>query len=298
MQTTSALNPRTVAKWSIAPFKVYLRFQRRRPLGGIMAVVTLLIILMAVFADVIAPHDPLDTSPLMAREPPDSRYWMGYDEVGRDIFSRIIFGSRISLIVGISSVLFGTTLGSIWGLASGFLGGKVDLVTQRAVEIWMSFPSLVLAMSLLVVMGAGLNTVIIAVAFTRVPYGVRVIRSVSIIVKEFMYIDAARSIGASQLRIMARHILPNCLAPFIILVTAHVGTAIIIEASLGFLGIGIPPPAASWGSMLGTATNQSISPDWWRVVYPGMAIVITVLSFNIFGDAIRDVLDPRLRGAD
>jgi ABC-type dipeptide/oligopeptide/nickel transport system permease subunit len=263
-----------------------------------MGVVTLLIVLMAVFADVIAPYDPLDTSPLMAREPPDSRYWMGYDEVGRDIFSRIIFGARISLIVGISSVLFGTTTGAIWGLASGFLGGKFDLVTQRAVEIWMSFPSLVLAMSLLVVMGAGLNTVIIAVAFTRVPYGVRVIRSVSMIVKEFMYIDAAHAIGASQLRIMARHILPNCVAPFIILVTAHVGTAIIIEASLGFLGIGIPPPAASWGSMLGTATNQSISPDWWRVVYPGMAIVITVLSFNIFGDAIRDVLDPRLRGAE
>lgn len=263
-----------------------------------MAIVTALIILMAVFADVVAPYDPLDTSPLMAREPPDSKYWMGYDEVGRDILSRIIFGSRISLIVGISSVLFGTTLGSIWGLASGYLGGKVDLVTQRAVEIWMSFPSLVLAMSLLVVMGAGLSTVIIAVAFTRVPYGVRVIRSVSIIAKEFMYIDAARSIGASELRIMARHILPNCMAPFIILVTAHVGTAIIIEASLGFLGIGIPPPAASWGSMLGTAANQSVSPDWWRVVYPGMAIVITVLSFNIFGDAIRDVLDPRLRGAE
>ena len=263
-----------------------------------MGTVLFFIVLVSVFADVVAPYDPLDTSPLLAREPPDSKYWMGYDEVGRDIFSRIIFGSRISLIVGVSSVLFGTTLGSLWGLASGYLGGKPDMITQRAVEIWMSFPSIVLAMSLLVVLGAGLNTVIIAVAFTRVPYGVRVIRSVSMIAKQFMYIEGARAIGSSELRIMLRHILPNCIAPFIILVTAHVGTAIIIEASLGFLGIGIPPPAASWGNMLGTAVNQSISPDWWRVVYPGVAIVLTVLSFNLFGDAIRDVLDPRLRGAE
>ena len=292
-QATSATASRGLT-W----LRSYLRFQRNKPLGAVMGIIIFLIVLVALFADFISPYDPLDTNPIMAREAPDRIHWMGYDEVGRDILSRVIHGSRVSLMVGITSVVFGTTIGSIWGLASGYLGGKFDLLTQRAVEVWMSFPSLVLALSLLVVLGAGLQTVIIAVAFTRVPYGVRVIRSVSIAVKEFMYVDAARSIGSSEARVMLRHVLPNCVAPFLIILTAHIGTAIIVEASLGFLGIGIPPPTASWGNMLGSAAGQAINPHWWRIVYPGVAIVITVLSFNIFGDAIRDVLDPRLRGSE
>lgn len=298
MQISSAEAVVTLTSSGNSLLQGLLRFTRNKPLGAIMGIIIVLVVLMSVFADVISPYHPLDTNPIMAREPPDREHWMGYDEVGRDVLSRVIFGSRISLIVGITSVVFGTVLGSMWGLASGYLGGKFDLITQRAVEVWMSFPSLVLALSLLVVLGAGLHTVIIAVAFTRVPYGVRVIRSVSIAVKEFMYVDAARSIGASEMRVMLRHVLPNCIAPFLIIMTAHIGTAIIVEASLGFLGIGIPPPTASWGNMLGSAVGQAINPHWWRIVYPGVAIVITVLSFNIFGDAIRDVLDPRLRGSE
>ena len=298
MQTSSAEAVVTLTSSGNSLLQGLLRFTRNKPLGAIMGIIIVLVVLMSVFADVISPYHPLDTNPIMAREPPDREHWMGYDEVGRDVLSRVIFGSRISLIVGITSVVFGTVLGSVWGLASGYLGGKFDLITQRAVEVWMSFPSLVLALSLLVVLGAGLHTVIIAVAFTRVPYGVRVIRSVAIAVKEFMYVDAARSIGASEMRVMLRHVLPNCVAPFLIIMTAHIGTAIIVEASLGFLGIGIPPPTASWGNMLGSAVGQAINPHWWRIVYPGVAIVITVLSFNIFGDAIRDVLDPRLRGSE
>ena len=298
MQISSAEAVVTLTSSGNSLLQGLLRFTRNKPLGAIMGIIIVLVVLMSVFADVISPYHPLDTNPIMAREPPDREHWMGYDEVGRDVLSRVIFGSRISLIVGITSVVFGTVLGSVWGLASGYLGGKVDLITQRAVEVWMSFPSLVLALSLLVVLGAGLHTVIIAVAFTRVPYGVRVIRSVAIAVKEFMYVDAARSIGASEMRVMLRHVLPNCVAPFLIIMTAHIGTAIIVEASLGFLGIGIPPPTASWGNMLGSAVGQAINPHWWRIVYPGVAIVITVLSFNIFGDAIRDVLDPRLRGSE
>jgi len=298
MQTSSTQAISAIASSSHSLRQNLVRFSRNKPLGAAMGVIIILIVLMSVFADVVAPYDPLDTDPIMAREPPDREHWMGYDEVGRDILSRVIFGSRVSLIVGITSVLFGTTIGSLWGLASGYLGGKFDLITQRAVEVWMSFPSLVLALSLLVVLGAGLHTVIIAVAFTRVPYGVRVIRSVAIAVKEFMYVDAARSVGSSEMRVMLRHVLPNCVAPFLIILTAHIGTAIIVEASLGFLGIGIPPPTASWGNMLGSAAGQAINPHWWRIVYPGVAIVITVLSFNIFGDAIRDVLDPRLRGSE
>ena len=298
MQISSAEAVVTLTSSGNSLLQGLLRFTRNKPLGAIMGIIIVLVVLMSVFADVISPYHPLDTNPIMAREPPDREHWMGYDEVGRDVLSRVIFGSRISLIVGITSVVFGTVLGSLWGLASGYLGGKFDLITQRAVEVWMSFPSLVLALSLLVVLGAGLHTVIIAVAFTRVPYGVRVIRSVAIAVKEFMYVDAARSIGASEMRVMLRHVLPNCVAPFLIIMTAHIGTAIIVEASLGFLGIGIPPPTASWGNMLGSAVGQAINPHWWRIVYPGVAIVITVLSFNIFGDAIRDVLDPRLRGSE
>ena len=298
MQISSAEAVVTLTSSGNSLLQGLLRFTRNKPLGAVMGIIIVLVVLMAVFADVISPYHPLDTNPIMAREPPDREHWMGYDEVGRDVLSRVIFGSRISLIVGITSVVFGTTLGSLWGLASGYLGGKFDLITQRAVEVWMSFPGLVLALSLLVVLGAGLHTVIIAVAFTRVPYGVRVIRSVAIAVKEFMYVDAARSVGASEMRVMLRHVLPNCVAPFLIIMTAHIGTAIIVEASLGFLGIGIPPPTASWGNMLGSAVGQAINPHWWRIVYPGVAIVITVLSFNMFGDAIRDVLDPRLRGSE
>ncbi len=298
MQISSAEAVVTLTSSGNSLLQGLLRFTRNKPLGAIMGIIIVLVVLMSVFADVISPYHPLDTNPIMAREPPDREHWMGYDEVGRDVLSRVIFGSRISLIVGITSVVFGTVSGSVWGLASGYLGGKFDLITQRAVEVWMSFPSLVLALSLLVVLGAGLHTVIIAVAFTRVPTAVRVIRSVAIAVKEFMYVDAARSIGASEMRVMLRHVLPNCVAPFLIIMTAHIGTAIIVEASLGFLGIGIPPPTASWGNMLGSAVGQAINPHWWRIVYPGVAIVITVLSFNIFGDAIRDVLDPRLRGSE
>ena len=298
MQISSAEAVVTLTSSGNSLLQGLLRFTRNKPLGAIMGIIIVLVVLMAVFADVISPYHPLDTNPIMAREPPDREHWMGYDEVGRDVLSRVIFGSRISLIVGITSVVFGTTLGSLWGLASGYLGGKFDLITQRVVEVWMSFPGLVLALSLLVVLGAGLHTVIIAVAFTRVPTAVRVIRSVAIAVKEFMYVDAARSVGASEMRVMLRHVLPNCVAPFLIIMTAHIGTAIIVEASLGFLGIGIPPPTASWGNMLGSAVGQAINPHWWRIVYPGVAIVITVLSFNMFGDAIRDVLDPRLRGSE
>ena len=276
---------------------VCLRFIKYKPLGGTFGIILFLIFFIAIFADFIAPHDPLTTNPLMVREPPDSKYWFGYDEVGRDVLSRVIHGARISLLVGLSSVLLGTTFGGLWGLASGYLGGWFDLLSQRAAEIWMSFPSLVLAMSLLVAMGSGVETVIVAVAFTRVPTTVRVVRSVSIAVREFMFVDAAVAIGASKPRIMLRHVLPNCVAAFIIMFTAHVGTAIIIEASLAFLGIGVPPPTPTWGAMLGKATSAAINPQWWRVLYPGVAIVLVVLSFNLFGDAIRDVLDPRLRGS-
>ena len=189
------------------------------------------------------------------------------------------------------------TLGSIWGLASGFLGGRFDIISQRIIEFLQAFPDLILAMAIAMAMGSGTTTVIIAIAVTRIPFGGRVIRSVVLSLKEMSYVEAARGLGASNLRIMALHIMPQCIAPFLILATTHLGVAIIIEASLGFLGVGIPPPTPTWGNMLSDALNSGLIPPWWLVLFPGAAITITVLAFNLFGDGIRDALDPRLRGS-
>ncbi|MDE0808742.1 MAG: ABC transporter permease [Alphaproteobacteria bacterium] len=194
-------------------------------------------------------------------------------------------------------MLIGTTGGALWGLASGFLGGRFDIISQRIIEFLQAFPDLILAMAIAMALGSGTTTVIIAIAITRIPFGGRVIRSVVLSLKEMAYVEAARSLGASNLRIMAFHILPQCIAPYLILATTHLGVAIIIEASLGFLGVGIPPPTPTWGNMLADALNAGLVPPWWLVFFPGIAITITVLAFNLFGDGIRDVLDPRLRGS-
>jgi ABC-type dipeptide/oligopeptide/nickel transport system permease subunit len=222
---------------------------------------------------------------------------MGTDQVGRDTLSRVIHGSRASLTVAFAAVLLGTTSGALWGLACGYFGGRFDLISQRLIEFMQSFPDLILAMAIAMALGPGVDTVIIAIAITRIPFGGRVIRAVVLSVKEMPFVEAARGLGASHLRIMFRHILPQCIAPFLILATAHLGVAIVIEASLGFLGVGIPPPMPTWGNMLSDALNSGLVPPWWLVLFPGVAITVTVLAFNLLGDGIRDFLDPRLRGA-
>ena len=256
----------------------------------------LVITVVAVFAGVFSPHDPLYVDFLKLGAAPSATYLLGTDYEGRDILSRIIYGGRVSLQVSVLSVLLGSTIGALWGIASAFLGGRFDIISQRIVEIVMSFPALVLAMVLLVALGGGIWTVIIAIAVTRLPYGVRVVRSVALSVKELAYVDAARAMGASNFRIMAKHIAPQCFAAYVVLATAHLGAAIVIEASLGFLGVGITPPTPSWGNMLGGVIANTYKPIWWLVVFPGLAISITVLSFNLLGDALRDALDPKLRG--
>ena len=280
----------------VRAFVIYWAFCRRRPLGGITSMVLVLIGLTAIFAGEVSPYDPLEARPQIRNLSPNAEHWAGTDTVGRDILSRIVHGSRLSLMVGFGAIMAGTTTGALWGLASGYLGGKFDLITQRIIEVWMSFPSLVLAMSLLVVMGAGVRPVVIAAAFTRVPYGCRVIRSVAIATREFEFVESARAIGASNIRIMLVHVLPSCVPSFLILASAHIGIGIMLEATLGFLGVGIPPPTPSWGNMLSREVLISLRPMWWMVLAPGVPIVITVLCFNLFGDAIRDVLDPKLRG--
>jgi ABC-type dipeptide/oligopeptide/nickel transport system permease subunit len=230
-------------------------------------------------------------------KPPSELNAFGTDQVGRDLLSRVIHGSRTSLTVAISAVLLGTTLGALWGLACGFFGGRFDLISQRIIEFMQSFPDLILAMAIAMALGAGTGTVIVAIAITRVPFGGRVIRSVVLSVREMPFVEAARGLGASNSRLMFRHILPQCVAPYLILATTHLGVAIIIEASLGFLGVGIPPPTPTWGNMLADSLNAGLVPPWWLVLFPGLAITITVLAFNLLGDGIRDMLDPRLRGS-
>jgi peptide/nickel transport system permease protein len=272
-------------------------FARRSPLSAFWGCIAALIVVMAVAAPVLAPYDPLKSDFRSMSKPPSERHVFGTDQIGRDVLSRVIYGSRASLTIALGAVLFGTTLGALWGLASGFLGGRFDLVSQRIIEFLQSFPDLILAMAIAMALGAGFGTVIVAIAITRIPFGGRVIRAVVLSLKELSYVEAARGVGASKMRVMLRHILPQCIAPYLILASTHLGVAIVIEAALGFLGVGIPPPMPTWGNMLADSLNAGLIPPWWLVLFPGAAITVTVLAFNLLGDGIRDILDPRLRGA-
>jgi len=300
----SATSPSSVPVVTVAPPSLTSRmikglktFARKSPLSFFWGVIALIIVLVALFAPFIAPKDPLAANFRLMGKPPNELAWFGTDQIGRDTLSRVIHGSQTSLLVAFMAVLLGTTLGCLWGLASGYFGGRFDIFSQRIIEFLQSFPDLILAMAIAMALGAGTGTVIVAIAITRIPFGGRVIRSVVLSLKEMAYVEAARSLGASNKRLMFRHILPQCIAPYLILATTHLGVAIIIEAALGFLGVGIPPPTPTWGNMLSDSLNAGLVPPWWLVLFPGAAITLTVLAFNLLGDGIRDMLDPRLRGA-
>jgi ABC-type dipeptide/oligopeptide/nickel transport system permease subunit len=258
--------------------------------GGFVA---LLIVLVALTAPLIAPRDPLKANFRHMNKPPSAEAFFGTDQVGRDALSRVIYGARTSLFVAFAAVLLGTTVGSLWGVACGYIGGRFDLMSQRVMEIFQSFPDLILAMAISMAIGTGLPAVIVAIAITRVPFGGRVIRSVALSVSAMPFVEAGRAAGASPLRVMTRHVLPQCVAPYLVLATTHLGVAIVIEAALGFLGVGVPPPTPTWGNMLSDAITGLV-PQWWLVLFPGLAITVTVLAFNLLGDGIRDSLDPRL----
>jgi ABC-type dipeptide/oligopeptide/nickel transport system permease subunit len=272
------------------------RFVRSSPLGTAALLFLLGVVLFAVLADVITYWDPLVTDYGSTREAPSANHVLGTDHLGRDVWSRIVTGARISLFVALVAVLVGDGIGLAWGVASGYFGGRIDLVSQRILDALLSFPGLILAMLLLVGLGAGLSTVIIAIAVTRIPLSTRVIRSVALSTRQLAYVEAARTVGASAPRILIRHVAPQCIAPFLVIVSANIGVAITTEAALSFLGIGVPPPTPTWGNMLGGVLAESFRPPWWLVVYPGLALTSTVLAANLFGDALRDFLDPRLRG--
>ena len=271
-------------------------FARRNKLSVLGGLVGLIVVLVALTAPWIAPREPLKTDFRRMNKPPDAQSWFGTDQVGRDTLSRVMYGARTSLFVAFLAVLMGTTVGSLWGVACGYLGGRFDLVSQRIMEVLQAFPDLILAMAISMAIGTGLPAVIAAIAVTRIPFGGRVIRSVAISVREMPFVEAGRAAGASQLRVMTLHVLPQCIAPYLVLATTHLGVAIVIEAALGFLGVGVPPPTPTWGNMLADAITGLI-PYWWLVLFPGLAITVTVLAFNLLGDGIRDTLDPKLSPA-
>jgi peptide/nickel transport system permease protein len=272
------------------------RFVQNYPLGGAGALLLLILVLVAIFAPQLATHDPLVQDIPNRLEGPGSQFWLGTDTFGRDSYSRIIYGSRISLRVGLLAVTMGTLIGTILGIMSGYLGGKFDLLIQRLVDAFMGFPSLILAMIMVVALGASLNNVTLAIGIVLIPRMVRLSRSSALSVKEEVYITASQAVGASVVRTMLRHVLPNSLAPVFVLATGYLGTAIVSEASLSFLGLGVPPPAASWGGMLEVGTRGYLETAPWLAIYPGIALSLVVFAFSFFGDALRDAFDPRLRG--
>ena len=289
---------KTVARKRLKSGLEQLRtFARRSPMPAVWGVVAVVMTLVGIFAAVVSPDDPFRPNPLARAQEPSWQHWLGTDFIGRDVLSRIIHGTKWSLFVAVTSVLLGTTLGAVWAVATAFIGGTFDLLGQRLGEVLLSFPPILLALLLASALGASTSTVILSIAATRVAYGMRIIRSQALVVKEVQYVEAARSLGSSSWRIIFRHIAPQCIGPYLILITTSLGIAIVLEATLGFLGAGIPPPTPTWGNMLGDAASMLI-PKWHLVVFPGLAIVIAALAFNQFGDGLRDALDPRLRGTN
>jgi len=276
--------------------ETFLRTARAKPLGSISAAIILLLIVAALLAPLLAPYDPYEFQPRGRLIPPGARFLFGSDTLGRDVLSRIIFGARISLFVGLVSVGLGTLGGAAIGLVSGFWEGKVDMVLQRVMDSVMAFPSIVLALALMSVLGSSINNVVLAIAIVIAPGASRIVRGAVLSVKQNTYIEAARSLGATNRRLLVRHILPNVAAPIIIIASVYLGNAIIIEASLSFLGMGTPPPEPSWGGMLSGEGRRNLEMAPWLAIFPGLAISAVVLAFNLLGDALRDVLDPRLRG--
>jgi len=274
-----------------------VRFCRKKPLGAAGGFLMLLMLLTAVFADVLTTADPITTNAADTLARPSAQFWLGSDHLGRDIYSRIVYGARVSLIVGVASTLLGSVLGGIIGLLSGYLGGKTDLIAQRVMDILQGLPLLVLALVMAAALGPSIPNVIIAISIPIIPRAARVIRSSVLAIREFAYIEAARALGVGHLSIAFRHILPNTVGPFIVLATAQLGSAILVEAALSFLGLGVPEPSPSWGRMLSVSATEYAQKAPHLVLFPGFAISLAVFGSNLLGDALRDVLDPRLRGA-
>ncbi len=271
------------------------RFIRRYPVGAAGGAIMLLVLLAAVGANALSTHDPTRTDAAHTFVPPGGAYWLGTDHLGRDIYSRIIHGARVSLVVGVACSLLGGVAGGLVGLTSGFVGGRADTIIQPVLDIMQGFPLLVLALVMTAALGPSLGTVIVAIAVPFVPRVARVVRAAALSIKETSYVEAARALGANRIRVALRHILPNAMAPLIVITTAQLGGAILVEAALSFLGLGVPEPYPSWGRMLSVSAAEFAQRAPWVVIFPGLAISVVVFASNLLGDSLRDFLDPRLR---
>lgn len=269
---------------------------KKKPVGTVSMFLILAIMFIAIFSPLISPFDPNELRPRERLQAPSATYWLGTDQVGRDVLSRLMWGARISIYVGILAVFIGIGGGSVIGLISGYFGGKVDLILQRVVDTMMAFPLLIFALVLVTVLGPGITNMMIAIGVAVAPGDSRVIRSAVLAIKENTYVEAGRAVGVSHTRMLLRYILPNVAAPIIVLASLLIANAIIVEASLSFLGLGVQPPTPSWGNMLSAEGRRFMELAPWLAVFPGACIGITVMAYNLLGDSLRDILDPRLRG--
>ena len=282
-------------RWYSSLFRFLKRLVKEKPLGTVGFAITLILLLVGIFANFLAPYGMNQSSAQMFA-PPSLTHWFGTDNLGRDILSRVIYGARISVIVGLAASAIAVTMSTIIGMISGYIGGLLDLILQRFVDAWMCIPALIFSIVIISIIGTGMWQVTIVIGINLGIANSRIIRGATMSIKENMYLQASDAIGASPARIIMRHILPNIMAYVIILFSTAMPTAILVEASLSFLGYGIPPPAASWGGMVSGSGRTYMFMDPWIIVWPGLALTIVVYGVNMFGDALRDLLDPRLKG--
>jgi peptide/nickel transport system permease protein len=295
--TTRQLKPIGLGKsWAATyAWPAIRKFIVTKPLGTIGGAIILLMALTALFADNLAPYNPYEINQSLQFKAPSLQHWLGTDEFGRDMLTRLIYGARIALFIGLVAAFVGSTAGAILGVVSAYLGGKVDLFMQRIMDVMLAFPLLILALAIVSVLGRSIPNVVLAIAIPIIPRTTRIVRASALSVKENMFVEAARAVGSQHWRVMGRHILPNVMAPYLIMLTAQLGNAILVEASLSFLGLGTAEPTPSWGLMLSGSAASYAEKAPWVAVFPGLAITLAVFGFNLFGDSLRDALDPKLR---
>jgi peptide/nickel transport system permease protein len=284
-----------VANKLISWWSISLRFARQRPLGALGGLIIMLMVIAALSAGFAAPFDPLATDYGAMLQAPSSLHWFGTDSYGRDVLTRIMYGARTALWIGFASAFMGATAGAIIGVSSAYFGGRIDLMLQRLMDLLLSFPLIILALVIVSVLGSGMSNVILAITVPMIPRCALVVRSSALALREMPFVEAARALGFGPMRIIMRHLLPNVLAPYLVMLTAFLGQAILLEASLSFLGLGVSEPQAAWGLMLRGAAVDFAERAPWMAIYPGIAISLAVFAFNLFGDSLRDALDPKLR---
>ena len=271
------------------------KFFRTKPLGAAGAVIVVFFVFIAIFAPWIAPFDPVEPDYERMMMPPDAQHWFGVDDFGRDVLSRIVYGARTAMAIGLIASFFGATGGLFIGVASAYFGGRTDMIVQRVLDVFLSFPLIILALAIVTIGGSGVGPVIVAITVPMIPRCARVVRSSALAIREVPYVDAARAMGFTHTRIIVRHMLPNVIAPYLIMWTAFMGQAVLLEASLSFLGLGVQEPTPAWGLMLQGGAELYAETMPWLAIFPGLAITASVFAFNLFGDSLRDVLDPKLR---